>query len=137
MYIKKIVIKLLIDNLYNTLTMISAMTLGCLIGLRIYASALVRTMTKHIWRISKGSAKCSGSSPWNAPFDVAFIGAGQAILVPLGVAIVATLGNLQLIIDSIMKIKRDYNKCHWHMKKTQNKTMKEKFLPLQKLTLNR
>ena len=122
--------------------MISAMTLGCLIGLRIYASALVRTMTKHIWRISKGSAKSSGSSPWNAPFDVAFIGAGQAIVVPLGVAIVATLGNLQLIIDSIMKIKRDYNKCHWHMKKKKtnkqkNKTMKEKFLPLQKLTLDR
>lgn len=67
--------------------MISAMTLGCLRGLRINASSLVRTTTKHIWRIAKGSAKSRGLSPWNDPLEVAFMGAGQTVVVPLDVAI--------------------------------------------------
>lgn len=94
--------------------MISAMTLGCLRGLRINARNLVRTTTKHIWRIAKGSAKFRGLSPWNHPFDVAFIGAGQTIVETLVVAI-----DLQLI-DSINEPdrpyeKRDYNRCHAHI----------------------
>jgi hypothetical protein len=94
--------------------MISAMTLGCLRGLRINARNLVRTTTKHIWRIAKGSAKFRGLSPWNHPFDVAFIGAGQTIVDTLVVAI-----DLQLI-DSINEPdrpyeKRDYNRCHAHI----------------------
>lgn len=72
---------------YNSLTMISAMTLGCLRGLRRNASTLVRATTKHICRIAKGSAKSRGLSPWNDPFEVAFMGAGQTVVDVVFVAI--------------------------------------------------
>jgi len=38
------------------LTMISAMTLGCLSGLKRNARNLVKATTKHIWSINRGSA---------------------------------------------------------------------------------
>jgi len=38
------------------LTMISAMTLGCLRGLKRNARNLVKATTKQIWRINRGSA---------------------------------------------------------------------------------
>lgn len=75
--------------------MISAMTLGCLRGLRINASNLVRTTTKHIWRIAKGSAKFRGLSPWNDPLDVAFMGAGHTVVDTLAVAILEKSRRLQ------------------------------------------
>lgn len=59
------------------LTIISAITRGCLSGLSRKARPLVTTTTKHICKIASGSAKSSGLSPWNTPLDVAFIGEGQ------------------------------------------------------------
>jgi hypothetical protein len=75
--------------------MISAMTLGCLRGLRINASNLVRTTTIHIWSITKGSAKSRGFSPWNDPLDVAFMGAGHTTVDTLAVAILEKSRRLQ------------------------------------------
>ena len=78
--------------------MISAMTLGCLRGFRSNASNLVRTTTKHIWRIANGSAKSRGLSPWNDPLDVAFMGPGHTIVDTLAVAIL-----------DLKKSRRDYS----------------------------
>lgn len=61
----------------NRLTTISAMTRGCLNGLRRKARPRVRTTTRHICKIARGSAKSRGLSPWKTPLDVAFIGAGH------------------------------------------------------------
>ena len=59
------------------LTMISAITRGCLNGLKRKARPLVSTTTRHICRMARGSAKSRGLSPWKRPFDVAFIGDGH------------------------------------------------------------
>lgn len=61
----------------SRLTTISAMTRGCLNGLRRKARPRVRATTRHICKIARGSAKSRGLSPWKTPLDVAFIGAGH------------------------------------------------------------
>lgn len=61
------------------LTMISAITLGCLSGLQRKAMNLVKATTKHIWTINNGSAKSIGFSCWKAPLDMAFIGCGHVV----------------------------------------------------------
>lgn len=60
------------------LTVISAITRGCLSGLKRKARPLVSKITKHICKLARGSAKSRGLSPWSTPFDVAFIGGGHA-----------------------------------------------------------
>lgn len=53
--------------------MISATTRGCLMGRRRNAKERVTVTTRQICRMTRGRAKSSGLSPWNTPFDVAFI----------------------------------------------------------------
>ena len=61
----------------NELTIISAITRGCLNGFRMKARPLVTTNTRHICKMTRGSVNWRGSSPWNIPFDVGFIGDGH------------------------------------------------------------
>ena len=55
------------------LTIISAITRGCLIGFKTNANARVIKRTMQIWMMSNGRAKCMGTSPCHTPFDVADI----------------------------------------------------------------
>lgn len=64
-------------EIYEELTVISAITRGCFSGLKRKARTLVSKITKHICKLARGSAKSRGLSPWNMPFDVDFIGAGH------------------------------------------------------------
>lgn len=64
-------------------TTISAMTRGCLSGLRSKARRRVTKTTRHICSIASGSAKSNGLSPWNTPFEVAFIAAGHEVTAPV------------------------------------------------------
>lgn len=64
--------------LKQELTVISAITRGCLSGRKIKARPLVSKITKHICKMARGSAKSRGLSPWKTPFDVGFMGAGHA-----------------------------------------------------------
>lgn len=63
------------------------MTLGCLRGLRRKARVLVKTTTRHICKMRRGSAKSRGLSCWKDPLEVAFIGFGHTIAVVPFVAI--------------------------------------------------
>jgi hypothetical protein len=65
---------------------ISAITRGCLMGLKRKASKRVMMRTNAICRLSNGNAKCMGLSPCHTPFDVAAMGVIQVAFVVVVVA---------------------------------------------------
>lgn len=88
-------LKITVSRSKVKLTTISAMTRGCLSGLRRYASTRVSTTTRQICTIRRGSAEWRGSSPWKTPSEVAFIGGGH----------------LTVALDAILKLNRIKNCC--------------------------
>jgi len=91
------------------LTMISAMTRGCLNGLSRKASVLVTKSTIHICITNSGNAKSMGLSPCHSPLDVAFIRFTQLWGVSFAVAAALVTTTASMIFFPLKTLQPSWN----------------------------